>query len=159
MNGFWEESLSPRIRLIHSCLVKKDPLRSGEVLEVLVSGIHSQAASLCCLQPTSHMPTSHSGPGPCHNQDKCVFVPTKSQAGWRLQGSTYLDSGPPAPDPLLTNPSVQLSKPMTHFPQGSSPDKLPCGPSLCPRVPAACRHQHRPFWTAPPSPDLTWVLS
>lgn len=48
---------------------------------------------------------------------------------------------------------------MTHFPQGSSPDKLPCGPSLCPGVPAACRHQHHLFWTAPPSPALTWVLS
>lgn len=48
---------------------------------------------------------------------------------------------------------------MTHFPQGSYPDKPPCGLSLCSGVPAACRHQHCLFWTAPPNPALTWVLS
>lgn len=122
--------------------------------EFLVGGIHSQQNLSAA---SSHIPEAHiplRSQAPAMARHSCVSA--KSQAGWRLQGSTCLDARPPAPDPLLTNLSVELSKSMTHFPQCSSPDKLPNGFSLCPGeflqpagTSTTCSGQLHPAQTSP----------
>lgn len=130
------------------------------VPELLVSRVHRQALSAPSSPPGSLHPTQKPGPFPGWLPGSCLSSPGLQITGRvEIRGSTRLGAGPPAPDPLLTNTSVESINSMTHLPQGSSPDNLPCRPSLCPGVPAARRHQHLLFWTAPPSPALTWVLS
>lgn len=129
----------------------------------------SQPGSISQLPP-AHVPLRRQA----HASARHSVVPTKSQAGW-LPGSTCLVARPPAPDPLLTNQSVELSKSMTHFPQCSSPDTLPYGPSLCPGeflqpagTSTTCSGQLHPAQTSPgccprplplPSPLLPSLLA
>lgn len=94
------------------------------MLELLVSGIHRQALSAASNAPSpeAHIPLRSQAH--CQADCQALVCPHqvgKSRAEEGLQGSTCLDAGPPAPDPLLTKTSVEATKSMTDLAQGSSP--------------------------------------